>query len=629
MISLPTAPLRLAAFVYFGLCLLLVALPAGAETQANSAGKSFYLDGDKGSDTNLGTEPSPWKTISHAQSRLQPGDTLFCTGDLGIVTMATTTGPNGELPYQTGTPGKPISYKAWPDKKQPCMTRLAFDGVRTDTHLSFDGFRFDRGEVDTPDSLENSAIYLAGAWHIAFSNCDVVAASARIPASALDPAVSMAPYTPDYNGVISSGGNASFVTIEKCRIQNGGVGIAINENEAFSDRQSRHWKILDNDISNSAEDGIQAGGWMAGSDSVVRGNYIHSQNVYAAPLVNVGFAYDKNGRNPAAFEGHQWAPVIQDVTGRKGIYYYTKPLNPEGWARIYIFAADKNEPPATFSPHGWRLASDPSIEFKSLDKDGVTPRIGDCAHTDCISIMAQMTDTIFENNRAHATNTAVKGSAGGGGLKIQNIPRGGRSAQTTSALERSRPPTNVTFVNNLFYSTAPHAGSAFLLNVAGGKNVKFIHNTIFGAPGVRFVDMFGTGFEGIYFYNNIISGGGVSNTKAVGIATSDNNLWMQPPEEGIIPGKNDVIFPSRRESRLTVEQLIESVGFVDSSAGDLRIKPGSPAQNIGALHSESLPLPLNDINGFPRGSTTPDVPDAGAYEAGSPALAGQQTPHIP
>jgi len=597
-------------FVFFAISLR--AIPA--------FGANYYLDGDKGSDSHPGSESSPWKTFNRAQSQLQPGDTLYCTGDLGVVNMVTAPGPAGELPYAVGTADRPISYKAWNGKSQPRVTRLAFDGVRTDTHLSFEGFRFDRGEVDTPDSPENAPVYLAGAWHIAFVNCEVVGARARIPAEALDPAVSMAPYTPDYGGVISSGGNASFVTIRNCRIQNGGVGIAINENEAYADRQSRHWKILDNDISNSAEDGIQAGGWMAGSYSLIRGNTIHSQNLYTAPLTNVGFAHDANGPNPAAFEGHQWAPVIQDVTGRRGIYFYSKPLDANGWSRFYVFAADKNEPLSYFSPYGWKLASDPSIQFKPLDKDGVTPRIGDCAHTDCISIMAQMTDTLFENNRAHATNVVAKGAPGGGGLKIQNIPRSGRSTQAQSIPieERSRPPTNVTFQNNLFYSTIPNAAAGFLLNVAGGKNVKFIHNTIFGAPGVRFVDMFGTGFDGIYFYNNIISGGGVSNTKATGIATSDHNLWIQPPEPGVQTGANDVILPSRRESRATIEELIESVGFVDSVAGDLRIKPGSPGHNVGAFHSESLPLPSDDINGFPRGNTPDDPPDAGAYEVGSP-----------
>lgn len=618
LLPTPSSP-KFVAFAFAAFSSLVLALcPAGADTKPSPSGKSYYLDGDKGSDSNPGTEASPWKSVNRAQGDLQPGDTLYCTGDLGILKMLTTPGPNNEAPYQTGTADSPISYMAWKGKSQPRITRLAFDGVRTDTHLSFDGFLFDRAEVETPGSLENSAVYLAGAWHIAFTNCEMVGASAKIPAEALDPAVSFAPYTPDSGGVISSGGNASYVTVQNCRIRNGGCGITISENQAYPDRESRHWKILDNDIDNMAEDGIQAGGGMSGSYSLIRGNYIHGQNVFTAPLINVGFAYDANGPNPAAFEGREWAPVIQDVTGRKGIFYYSKQVDPNGWSRFHVFAADRNEPPRTFSPYGWKLASDPAIHFKPLLKDGVTQAIGDCCHTDCISIMAQMTDTLFEKNRAHATNTAVKNAPSGGGLKIQNIPQGGRSPQNTPVADRTRPPTNVTFLNNLFYSTNNNAASAFLINVAGGKNVRFIHNTIFGAAGVRFVDMFGTGFEGIYFYNNIISGGGVSNTKAVGVATSDHNLWVQPPEESVQRGANDIILPSRAESRLTVEQLIESVGFLDPGAGDLRLKPESPARNIGALRTDSAPAPSEDIVGFVRANTETDLPDAGAYELGSP-----------
>jgi len=616
MISLAPLHTKLVVFPRLALCFILVLFATNFE----AFGRDFYVDGDNGSDSNQGAELSPWKSLNQAQSQIQPGDTVFCTGHLGIVNMFTKTGPNGELPYQTGTSEKVISYKAWTGKNPPHITRLAFDGVRTDTHLSFEGFRFDRGEVDVADSLENVAVYLAGAWHISFTDCDMVGARAKIPDKALDPVVSFAPYTPDSGGVISSGtpGNASFVTIEKCRIKNGGVGIMISENEAYADKQSRHWNVLDNDIANSAEDGIQAGGGSAGSNSIFRGNYIYDQNLYTAPLINTGYAYDANGPNPAAFEGHEWAPVIQDVTGRKGIYFYSKQLDPNGWARFYVFASDKNEPPAYFSPHGWRLASDPNIQFKSLRKDGVTPATSDCCHTDCVSIMAMMTDTLFEKNRLHATNTVANGAPGGGGLKIQNIPRGGRAVQNTPIQDRTRPPTNVTFQNNLFYSTKYNAASGYLINVAGGKNVKFLHNTIFGAPGVRFVDMFETGFEGIYFYNNIISGGGVSNTKTAGIATSDNNLWIQAPEEGVQRGEGDVVMPSRQVSRLSLQELFDSVGFVDSNAGDLRIKPESPAKNIGKLSAESLVLPADDLRGFARGNTGADRPDAGAYEFGSP-----------
>jgi hypothetical protein len=561
--------------------------------------RNYYLNGDTGSDAGSGSALSPWKTFNRAQSALQPGDTVYCTGTFGIVKMITTTGPAGELPYKVGTAAKPISYKAWGGKSQPHITRLAFDGVQKNTYLSFEGFRFDRGEVETPGSLENSTIYLAGAWHITFTNCDVAGAQAKIPASILQNVVSFAPYTPDPGPVISGGnpGNASYVTIQNCRIKDGGCGISINENPAYTTKQCRFWTVLNNDIYNTPEDGIQVGGGDAGAGSIVRGNHIHDQNLYTAPLVTYGFAYDASGPNPAAFNNLQWAKVIQDVTGKVGIFFYSSQPEANGWARFYVFALNKNDPPSYFAPYGWRLESNPAVHIKSLDRDGVTVVSGDCCHTDCISIMAMMTGALFEKNRAHAVKI-------GGALKIQNIPRYGVS----------QPPTNITFQNNLFYSTTYNAASGFLINVAGGKNVRFLHNTIFGGPAVRFVDVYATGYEDVYFYNNIIGGGAPSNRNEVNLATSDYNVWLTAPTGAIQRGPHDVVLPPK----LTPAQQALYVGFVDAAAGDLRIQSGSGAQNIGALNSPSFPFPLDDINGFPRGTAAPDLPDAGAFEIGSP-----------
>jgi len=417
----------------------------------------------------------------------------------------------------------------------------------------------------------------------------------------MDPTKSLAPYTPDSGAVISSGvpGNASYVTIQNCRIKNGGCGIQIYENPAYTTKQARYWQILNNDISNSPEDGIQASGSDAGAGSIVRGNSIHDQNLYTATLITYGYAYDANGVNPAAFSGKQWAKVIQDVTGATGVYFYTTQSGTNGWARFYVFADDKNNLPAYFCQYAWKLASDPTIQFKPLAADGVTPATSDCCHPDCISIMGQMTGAFFEKNRANVARY------GGQALKIQNIPYHGIT----------QPPTNITFQNNLFYSTTYTPSSGYLLNIAGGTNIHFLHNTIFGGPGVRFNDLYATGYNGIYFYNNIIGNGAPSNTNSVNIGTSDYNVWLQPPTASIQRGAHDVILASG----LTTAQMITAVGFVNAGAGDLRINSGSPAQNIGMLTSDTLPLPPDDINGYTRGNSTSDRPDAGAYEVGDPA----------
>lgn len=104
--------------------------------------------------------------------------------------------------------------------------------------------------------------------------------------------------------------------------------------------------------------------------------------------------------------------------------------------------------------YGWKLASDPSIGFElSLDSNGNTTVI-DATHPDCISVMGQMTGILFEKNWLNVAKY------GGQALKIQNIPNRDGSP---------RPPTDITFQNNLFYSTAYGPGSGYLLLIAGGK----------------------------------------------------------------------------------------------------------------------------------------------------------------
>ena len=68
-------------------------------------GKTFYV-APSGNDADPGSQAKPWKTVQHAASTLQPGDTALVENGTykgGCVTLQT-----------SGLPGKPITLKAYP-----------------------------------------------------------------------------------------------------------------------------------------------------------------------------------------------------------------------------------------------------------------------------------------------------------------------------------------------------------------------------------------------------------------------------------------------------------------------------------------------------------------------------------
>lgn len=619
-----------------------------------TAGKSYYLDATLGSDQNDGSAASPWQTFNFAQSQLQPGDTLYCTGELGQIDMYTSTGPNGELPYKLGTAVEQISYKRWEGKTQPHITQLIFHGstysnTKRDTYLSFEGFLFYPGKVDKGNYDTNNAINLKGAWYITFTDCDIQGASLDVSDDALpiDPAERFSPYVPSSpasptapqdklytNPAITAGtpGNASYVIIQNCRISNAGIGIMVADNASYYPpytypQQSTHWQILGNDISNISEDGLRFAGGIAGAYSTVSGNTIRDQNYNQSVLTWPGYIYKNNALDPTALDGKKWKRVRQvrtDGTIQTGIIYHVAKITDSGvlgdiYMRLFILADSRNAAPIRSMRSSWVLEEDPTIEFRPFSKPvlqpdgtispGTTAASGDSAHTDCISIMGQMTGGFFEKNECRVSEW------GGHALKLDNV------APTANPPPH---PTDLIFENNLFYSTSQPEVGAFIINIAGGKNCWFKHNTIFGGPYYNLAGALrfdgnkmtqGPGMEGVHFRNNIIAGGGTINTtNGLSVATSDYNFWIQPPNtttpSGIQAGPNDRLPPLGTNGRLLPkEQAIARVGFLNASTGDLRINQGSPAQN--SLLDLGLP---DDFNDFPRAD---GLPDMGAFEVGS------------
>ena len=98
---------------------LIVALLLAASCLASAA---EYCVDPKGDDANAGTESQPWKTLQKAADTLVAGDT---------VRIKAGTYHERVIPKNSGSPGKPITYAAFPGMKSPWTARASrSDGDR-------------------------------------------------------------------------------------------------------------------------------------------------------------------------------------------------------------------------------------------------------------------------------------------------------------------------------------------------------------------------------------------------------------------------------------------------------------------------------------------------------------------
>jgi hypothetical protein len=101
----------------FAAKVLLAALVAAA---AHSAGAATYYVAPNGNDSANGAIDAPWKSIAHAQSLAQAGDTVYLRGGAYVYTAATTSCASrratvdGVSLDKSGVEGKPIRYWAYP-----------------------------------------------------------------------------------------------------------------------------------------------------------------------------------------------------------------------------------------------------------------------------------------------------------------------------------------------------------------------------------------------------------------------------------------------------------------------------------------------------------------------------------
>ena len=104
----------------------------------------FYVDGNAGSDSNLGYEAGPWKTIQKAADTLKAGETVRVKGG---ITYSTSTCANVIVcPANSGTSTNYITYTTWPGTGIPIIdgisqTKYGFS-INSKNYINISGFQF-------------------------------------------------------------------------------------------------------------------------------------------------------------------------------------------------------------------------------------------------------------------------------------------------------------------------------------------------------------------------------------------------------------------------------------------------------------------------------------------------------
>ncbi len=133
-------------------------------------GATYYVDQShpQASDSNVGTEASPWRTINHAATVLQAGDTVLVkkgTYDAGA-------SPNWAAPAvrisHSGTANNPITFKAYPGHE----VRITTSGGQAAIGSGRDYVVWDGFIVDMTDRLKGIIIF--GAKGCVVRYCEVI-----------------------------------------------------------------------------------------------------------------------------------------------------------------------------------------------------------------------------------------------------------------------------------------------------------------------------------------------------------------------------------------------------------------------------------------------------------------------
>jgi hypothetical protein len=122
-----------------------------------SLAADYYIDGGAGNDQNPGSLSSPWKTITKANTQLQPGDTVYIRKGTYQETIN---------PQNSGSSGKYITYSVYNDEE--VIITNVYDGadLRAKHYIVLDGLKIIDVDHYWVNMRENG-----GATHNIIKNC--------------------------------------------------------------------------------------------------------------------------------------------------------------------------------------------------------------------------------------------------------------------------------------------------------------------------------------------------------------------------------------------------------------------------------------------------------------------------
>jgi hypothetical protein len=121
----------------------------------SNPGSVFYVHKShpQSSDLNPGTESLPWKTIRHAANVVQAGETVYVKGDGATYTESSSQeGWNTPTlnPAHSGTPGNPITFRAYPGHRVTIVNAHPFNpvlGTSGRDYIIWEGFYSDQAAL--------------------------------------------------------------------------------------------------------------------------------------------------------------------------------------------------------------------------------------------------------------------------------------------------------------------------------------------------------------------------------------------------------------------------------------------------------------------------------------------------
>ena len=234
-----------------------------------------------GSDSNTGSQDSPWFTIRHAVSRLRAGDTLYLRGGLYWEDEQAIDSLVATVPGGTSW-SNPITIAGYPGESVTIQPPTAIHGLRltssSQSYLIFQDFTLDYS--NNPTNLEG--IYLSGgAHHNRFLRLEVR-------------------YAKTFGIVFSNnGGNSGFNEVIECDIHHtgNGSGDPLNGHGAYvftSDNLFRGNTVHDNE--GYGLDFYDNSGQPTVSRNVVRDNQIFNNGTHGGTAYGVVVAWGENNR---------------------------------------------------------------------------------------------------------------------------------------------------------------------------------------------------------------------------------------------------------------------------------------------------------------------------------------------